>query len=156
MTGLRDIECEVLNQENYPGEYPFKVYQDGDQLRRVVPFEESPEFTVDTIESNLLVTDDEALADLIWQSNGLSSTASAKFWLDRKFVKPAKGRIRDFDHRARKSQFWREFYSQSDAIDLVQHLKDISISEKEHAALIAELSQQSKAAIQPQYDLFAA
>lgn len=153
--GLRDIECEGLNQENRPGEYPYRVYQDGDVQRRVVPFDDAPEFNIDSVEANLLITDDEGLADLLWQSAGLSSIASAKFWLDRRVVKPAKGRIRDFDLRARKAQYWRDLHERSGAIDLDQHLKEISISEKEHNALLAELSQNTTSAIDAQFDLFA-
>lgn len=156
LEGLRDIECEVLNQEQQLNDYPFRVYQDGDTQRRVVPFQEDQEFTVDKVLANLLITDEEALADLMWQANGLSSTASAKFWLDRKFVKPAKGRIRYFDQRARKSQYWQKLHEQSDVVDLIQHLNEISISEKEHEALLAELSQQHSSAIESQFDLFAA
>jgi len=138
--GLRSYVAEQWNPHLHPGRFPYKEATVDGRQERVVYHDTDDELTVDAEKAtDFLCLGFESMMVEARQFGGLEG---ARFYLNEGIVKIAKGKIGTYHRMAKRAQYFDRLQARlnTDYDGLDRYLREHSISDAEHDALLADLT----------------
>lgn len=140
--GLRDYSAECWNPYRHPERADAHRDHNGERL---VWFESDKRLGVDAAAAMLFI-EDLRDSDFIIRARLHSAIDSARFWLNEGIVTLPQGLIAKYQEMAKRGQYFSRFIDVENLTpaQVDAHLMANSISEKEHASLVAALGESAK------------
>ncbi|MDT8992712.1 phosphoadenosine phosphosulfate reductase family protein [Curvibacter sp. APW13] len=146
--GLRDYKAELWNPYLHP-DRPVKNMQLGNE--RLVYHETGDTLQVEACDA-VLFLDTYCSGDMPFQTQHHAAIESARFWLNESIIKLPQGMAGRYQEMAKRGQYFANLAERLNLTpqEMDRYLKEHSISEGEHNALLQSLG----SVPDPQFDLF--